>query len=172
MCFVSCIMKILTCCCGAKDEELKIFSDDLISELKMLSLFDLLKRSEKEYKDLRMIPVEALPWDCDPKILEDAKTSYKKRIMAIHERIDNLVKITLKEAGASHATPMMYDGFDYQKLPTTLKYAVAVENSKLIAKRIQAERMAILRMKGVTQSYDMYDSQLYRKAKQVYKELG
>lgn len=32
--------------------------------------------------------------------------------------------------------------------------------------------MAILRMKGVTQSYDMYDSQLYRKAKKVYKELG
>ena len=31
--------------------------------------------------------------------------------------------------------------------------------------------MPILRMKGVTQSYDMYDSQLYKKAKTVMKEI-
>ena len=48
---------------------------------------------------------------------------------------------------------------------------LAAENSKLIARRIKKERMAIMRMKGVTQSYDMYDSQLYKKAKRVMKEM-
>lgn len=138
----------------------------------MQSLFDLLKRSEREYRELRMIPVEALPWDCEPTMLENAKTSYKKRIQAIHEKIDNLAKLALKEGGASFATPMMLDGFDYSKLPASLKWAVAVENSKLVGKRVDEERMAILRMKGVTQSYDMYDSQLYRRAKRVQKEIN
>ena len=54
-----------------------IFSDDLISELKMQSLLDILKRSEKEYKAIRFIPIEALPWDCDPQMIQDAKISLK-----------------------------------------------------------------------------------------------
>ena len=53
---------------------------------------------------------------------------------------------------------MMHEGNDYSKLGTSHKYMLAAENSKLIARRIKKERMAIMRMKGVTQSYDMYDS--------------
>lgn len=102
----------------------------------MQSLHDLLKRSEREYKAVRLIPVEALPWDCDPQMIQDAKTSLKKRIESVHGAIDRLVTLALKEAGASHATPWMHEGFDYNKLSTSLKYATAAENSKLIAKQI------------------------------------
>lgn len=173
---INCFKKIICCfvnlCCKAAEDDLAIFSDDLISELKMQSLHDLLKRSENEYKAVRLIPVEALPWDCDPQMIQDAKISLKKRIQSVKERIDKLVELALREAGSSHSTPMMHEGFDFGKLNTSLKYAVAVENSKLIARRIKAERMAIMRMKGVTQSYDMYDSQLYKKAKTVMKEMA
>ena len=84
---INCIIRILKClyncfckCCEAKEDDLTIFSDDLISELKMQSLYDILKRSEREYKAIRLIPIEALPWDCDPQMIQDAKISLKKRI--------------------------------------------------------------------------------------------
>ena len=170
-----CFSKIICCfvnlCCKAKEDDLAIFSDDLIAEVKMLSLYDLLKRSEREYKDIRLIPVEALPWDCDPQMIQDAKISLKKRIEAIQERIEEYVKLALKEAGASHATPLMHDGFDFQKLSTSMKWSLAAENNRMIARQIKNNRMAIQRMKGVTQSYDMYDSQLYKKGRAVMKEM-
>lgn len=82
-----CFKKIICCfiniCCKPKEEDLSIFSDDLIAELKMLSLYDLLKRSEREYKAIRLIPVEALPWDCDPQMIQDAKISMKKRVQSV-----------------------------------------------------------------------------------------
>jgi len=54
----------------------------------------------------------------------------------VQERIEELVKLALKTAGASHSTPLMYDGFDFSKLNTSLKFAMAAENSKLIAKQV------------------------------------
>ena len=71
-----------------------------------------------------------------------------------------------------HENPFFYDSFDYNALSTMLKYEVAVENTKLIARRINSDHLAIQRLKGVTQSFDMYDSQFYRKAKSVLKEIN
>lgn len=73
---INCIKKIGSClyncfckCLEQPEENRQIYSDDLISELKLQPLLDILNRAKKEYQTVRMMTTEQLPWDCDPQII-------------------------------------------------------------------------------------------------------
>ena len=46
----------------------------------MQPLYDLLKRAEREYNELKLTPIDALPWDVDATLKQDALSVYQRRI--------------------------------------------------------------------------------------------
>ena len=69
--------------------------------------------------------------------------------------------------------PMIYNGFDLKKLSYTSKIKTLQLNEPYLAqaKKATKENLPILRMKGITQSYYMYDSILYKNSKKALEQL-
>ena len=65
----------------------------------------------------------------------------------------------------------VYDGVDLGQLSDVAKIQVLQANEDKLGERKEKERRPILRMKGITQSYYMYDSLLYKNSKSALEEM-
>ena len=83
-----------------------------------------------------------------------------------------MLKLTLKEAGAAESDPFTFMDFDFSKLSMPLKFQIISINKAFINRAIAKDKLKILRMKGAIQSYDFNDSQFYRQAKKIMKEIN
>ena len=57
------------------------------------------------------------------------------------------------------------------KLPDNLKMKILIANDGALSARANRTKESITRMKGVTQSYNMYDTFLYKKASKMREKI-
>ena len=67
--------------------------------------------------------------------------------------------------------PLTYDGHDLKKLSIQSKYQLLQQNEHLVQMRKTRGGLKIMRMKGITQSYYIYDSQMYKIINKALREI-
>jgi len=60
----------------------------------------------------------------------------------------------------------------YKNLPFDLKMKLLVSNEAILLERKERTHESFLRMKGITQSYYMYDSLTFKKCKEMMKIIS
>lgn len=177
---IACIGKCVDKCCGKtkeeKEQEVKqsstyANSDDFISELKLGPLYQFYMRSEREFKMIKDLKEKDVPKDIDNSMIAHMKKRLKQRVAYIKNRFDKHLELLMKEVNKSD-NPFVYEGINLKKrLTTKSKYKLVQFNEVFLQRRKVKERANILRMKGITQSYYMYDSQLYKNSKSALDEI-
>ena len=104
-----------------------------------------------------------------------ARNRLEKRVKDIKGTIDTHLSLLMNQVAgkgsSSKENPLMYDNFDFGTLSYSAKVALLVSNETLLYEKKKKDRKPILRMKGITQSYYMYDSLPYKNSKQALDEM-
>ena len=134
-------------------------------------LYQFYMRSEREFKMIKDLKEKDVPNDIDNSNIAHMKKRLKQRVAYIKNRFDKHLELLMKEVNKSE-NPFVYEGINLKKrLTTKSKYKLVQFNEVFLQRRKLKERANILRMKGITQSYYMYDSQLYKNSKSALEEI-
>lgn len=113
------------------------------------------------------------------------RVQLKKRVEYIKKRFDRHLDLVLKGATKKEKNktlPLMYEGVEMDKkelykLSTKSKYKLCQVNEIFLQKGRMIEMQEgthkgdTLRMKGITQSYYVYDAPLYKNSKKALDEI-
>ena len=96
-------------------------------------------------------------------------TLLSKRLSAIRGAIDYHLQLLIFESkNADNDIDPEYLMF----LNDDLKLQVLLSNDDILESRRERTKETILRMKGVTQSYNMFDTHLYKKASKMREKIS
>lgn len=89
----------------------------------------------------------------------------------VKEQIDKNLNLLMKQQLQLPQDALMQDDFDLRNLSYEGKCRFMLRNENKLLRLMHMQNKCILRLKGVTQSYSMYDSQLYKYSKNALQEL-
>ena len=148
----------------------------MLLDLKIGPLQDYYKKAIKEYKEFIEDPddqeITKQNKCCGDKMSPVKKdtvhTLLSKRLSAIRGAIDYHLQLLIFESkNADNDIDPEYLMF----LNDDLKLQVLLSNDDILESRRERTKETILRMKGVTQSYNMFDTHLYKKASKMMEKI-
>lgn len=172
--------------CGETDNaaekrmELATFSvsEDFVAEIKFGPLYEYYKRSELEYRALQGFKEDELPGEhMDNELIRKVRGRMKKRVEVIKNRFDQYLELMIQEVGREEPgkikvdKPLYFDGHNLKKLTIQSKYQLLQQNEHIVQASKTRQNKNVMRMKGITQSYYIYDSEVYKTTRKALREI-
>jgi len=141
-----------------EDAGLEVVSDDMVKDFSLAALDKFYDRVQREYEDFQQIDVSQFP---DAKVKSYCEDKMKKRIAYVNATILHHVKVLLFEVGTANEAALM-------ALPPNEQLEVLLMNVQTI---LDSSKLTnALRMKGINQSYSMFDAKMFDDA-QIMKAV-
>ena len=123
-----------------------------MADLRITSLSDLYKRAKLELEEVKS-------WQETPQGLSKEQViRIKQQMQNRKEQIERICDAHLRELlRITRQEPTRFNNMDYKK-----KFLVLAANEQMLIRSYRRQNKLSLRMKGITQSYYQYDSELYK----------
>ena len=186
------VMKLIGMCAGKKEDsdELRAsqriadisagndkFSKDIISDLRIATLADKYRKSVVDLNDVQKYELREGGM-MDAELHGSLLEQLKKRLRWIEAVIDSHVQCLCDEEADGNkqvVEDLVEDGLTTDKLKNDSTYEGKLAGLVLTEESLMAvktrDKKAVLRMKGITQSYFMYDSIVYKPLRALLMEL-
>lgn len=153
-----------------EDKEPTAYSRDIYKELVIDSLDDLLEKSVIEQKEfLEAVPNFSKDNDFNEFRYEEEAQFNSENIKEYHtRRISQISRVIDEHLLVLHG-PEELSRFESFKADIKLKYLLNMQNLITMSSHEDADKR--LRMKGITQSYNVYDSVSFKNVKTVQQKL-
>ena len=155
----------------AQAKGLDVHSQDILTDFRIGPLNDKFNKSRKELNKFNKLKVMSpeLFEGVNREMMHKMEKHLNRRVSAQMGVIDYHINLLCQEMD-QHGSGGYLPG-EYKELSYDLKLKLLIANESILLERQKATKEAILRMKGLTQSYYMYDSVTYQKANAMIKKL-
>ena len=130
-------------------EGLEVVSDDIVKDFSLAALDKFYDRIKREYEDLQKLDVSQFP---DATVKAYCEDKMKKRIAYVNATILHHLKVLVFEVGTANEAKLLALSPNEQLEVLLMNVQTILDSSKLVN---------ALRMKGINQSYSMYDAKMF-----------
>lgn len=137
------------------------YSVNFFGDLRITPLSDLYNRAVLELDEMKW---DAMPKGVDPLEYDAVFKQFQERKKRIETVCDFHLKELLKVTKQGSQSDML--SFEFKK-----KFLILQANEPILLKSYRRQKTPLLRMKGITQSYYQYDSDLFKNAKPMIAKI-